>query len=61
MSSPVTTQIISFATKVTVDFKYLSNAVKAGATELHSQHLGSGLEEPEARHWFLGKLASILM
>jgi len=53
---PSITQIISFVTKSTVDFEYLSDAAKAGTKGLQRQFLGSGLE-PNARVWLLGELS----
>jgi len=51
--SSTTTQIISFATKGAITFRDLSNAAKVDTKGLHSQMLGGGIEEPEAKHWFL--------
>jgi len=48
-----TTQIISFATKEAVTLQDLANAAKVDTKGPHNQMLGGGIEEPEAKHWFL--------
>jgi hypothetical protein len=52
--SSTTTQIISFATKEAVTFQNLAGAAKVDTKGLQNQVLGVGIEEPEAKHWFLG-------
>jgi len=47
------TQIVSFTTKGETDFKALASAAKVGTKGLRSQVFGVGVEESEARHWFL--------
>ena len=50
--SPTITQIISFASKEAVIPR---DIFKAGTQRPQSQVIGGGVEEPEAKLWFLGK------
>src|SRR5882762_3698462 len=56
MSSMIT-QIISFAAKdaaTAVNFRALADAARVGTKGLQSQMLGSAVDEPETKQWFLG-------
>jgi hypothetical protein len=55
MSSMIT-QIISFVAKdaaTAVNFRPLADAARVGMKGLQSQRLGSAVDEPEKKQWFL--------
>lgn len=51
----ILTQIISFSVAKEVTHGALANTAKAALNGVQNKFLGTGVENPETRYWFIGQ------